>query len=129
MITCRHHYERKGKDTMQEKRRVKRLPITLQLEISQLFKQDNVKVSDVEAPIEVVNISKHGVGFKSKSILPLDYYFNAKMSIGNTENVLYCVVKIIRIDSDGEDNIYGCEFVGLAPVFDYIFEEYEKTIE
>lgn len=113
---------------MQEKRRSKRLPITLELEISQLFKQDNVKVEDVDAPIEVMNISKHGVGFKSKSVLPLDYYFNAKMSIGDTENVLYCVVKIIRIDSDGENNVYGCEFVGMAPVFNYIFEEYEKAL-
>lgn len=111
---------------MQEKRRSKRCPITLQLEISQLFKQDNVKVTDVDAPIEVINISKLGIGFKSKSVLPLDYYFNAKMSIGDVANVLYCVVKIIRIDSDGEENIYGCEFVGMAPVFNYIFEEYEK---
>lgn len=113
---------------MEEKRRTKRIPITLQLEISRLFKQDNVKVEDVDAPIEVINISKLGVGFKSKSVLPLDYYFNAKMSIGDEENVLYCVVKIIRIDSDGEDNVYGCEFVGMAPVFNYIFEEYEKIM-
>lgn len=112
---------------MQEKRRSKRHPITLELEISQLFKQDNVKVEDVDAPIEVINISKLGIGFKSKSVLPLDYYFNAKMSIGDEANVLYCVVKIIRIDSDGEENIYGCEFVGMAPVFNYIFEEYEKS--
>ena len=80
---------------MQEKRRSKRLPITLELEISRLFKQDNVKVTDVDAPIEVIDISKDGVGFKSDSVLPLDYYFNAKMSIGDDENVLYCVVKII----------------------------------
>lgn len=113
---------------MQEKRRSKRLPITLELEISRLFKQDNVKVTDVDAPIEVIDISKDGVGFKSDSVLPLDYYFNAKMSIGDDENVLYCVVKIIRIDSDGETNLYGCEFVGMAPIFNSVFEEYEKTI-
>lgn len=113
---------------MQEKRRAKRLPITLQLEISQLFKQDNVKVLDVDAPIEVTDISKFGVGFRSKSVLPLDYYFNAKMSVEDEEHILYCVVKIIRIDSDGETNLYGCEFVGMAPIFNYIFEEYENKM-
>lgn len=113
---------------MEEKRRTKRFPITLKLEISQLFKQDNVKVIDLDAPIEVIDVSKLGIGFKSKSILPLDYYFNAKLEMGAPDNVLFCVVKIIRISSDGEQNIYGCEFVGMPPVFNYIFDEYERII-
>ncbi|MBQ3602172.1 MAG: PilZ domain-containing protein [Lachnospiraceae bacterium] len=114
---------------MLEKRRSKRFPITLKLEISQLFKQDNVKVSNIGEPIEVINISKHGIGFKCKCVLPLDYYFNAKLCIGSEENALFCVVKIIRIEADGVDNIYGCEFVGMAPVFHYIFEEYEQSFK
>ena len=101
----------------------------LQLEFSQLFKQDNVKVEEVDAPIEVRDVSKLGIGFASKSVLPLDYYFNARLELGGKDKVLYCVVKIIRIDSDGEQNLYGCQFVGMAPVFDYIFEEYAKTFE
>lgn len=113
---------------MQEKRRAKRYPAKLELEISQLFRQDNVK-ADVSAPIEVIDVSKLGIGFKSKSILPLDYYFNAKLELGGKDKTLFCVVKIIRIDSDGERNIYGCEFVGMAPIFDYIFEEYGESIE
>lgn len=114
---------------MQERRKSKRYPIKLKLEISKLFKQDNVKVEDVDAPIEVTDVSKHGIGFKSKSVLPLDYYFNAKLEMGSEDKTLFCVVKIIRIDSDGETNLYGCEFVGMAPVFDYIFEEYGKNFE
>lgn len=114
---------------MQERRKAKRYPIQLKLEISQLFKQDNVKVMDMDAPIDVTDVSKHGIGFKSKSVLPLDYYFNAKLAMGSEDRTLYCVVKIIRIDSDGESNLYGCEFVGMAPVFDYIFEEYAKAFE
>ena len=43
---------------MQERRKAKRYPIDLKLEISQLFKQDNIKVVDVDAPIEVTDVSK-----------------------------------------------------------------------
>ena len=113
---------------MQEKRRAKRFPAKLELELSQLFKQDNIMV-DIGAPIEVTDVSKFGIGFKSENILPLDYYFNAKLELGGPDRSIYCVVKIIRIDSDGERNIYGCEFVGMAPVFSYIFDEYSKSLE
>ena len=105
---------------MQEKRRSKRFPAKLELEISQLFKQNNV-MADISAPIEVIDVSK--------SVLPLDYYFNAKLELGGPDKCIFCVVKIIRIDSDGEQNIYGCEFVGMAPVFSYIFDEYAKGFE
>ena len=41
-----------------------------------------------------------------------------------------CVVRIIRQAeyADGVFN-YGCEFVGMASVFDYIFEEIEQSAE
>lgn len=62
---------------MIEMRREKRWPIELQLEISSLFKQDNVKVENINAPIEVFDVSKAGIGFRTKSVLPIGYYFNA----------------------------------------------------
>ena len=51
---------------MIEMRREKRWPIELQLEISSLFKQDNVKVENINAPIEVFDVSKAGIGFRPK---------------------------------------------------------------
>lgn len=114
---------------MSEKRRNKRLPIDLILEISSLFKQDNIKVNHIHAPIEVTNISKGGIGFLSKSVLPVDYYFNAKLVLGHQDSTLYTVVRIVRAESLGEDIYnYGCEFVGMAPVLSYIFDEYEEKI-
>lgn len=112
---------------MQEKRRDKRMPIELNLEISSLFRQDNVLVENIDAPIRVVNISKSGIGFVSESKLPLEYYFNACIQLGADDAKLYCVVKIIRTDiMDDGKNMYGCQFIGLAPVFSYIFDELEK---
>lgn len=114
---------------MCEKRRSKRFPVDLILEISSLFKQDNVKVDNVNAPIEVINVSRNGIGFKSESILPLDFYFNAKIQLGDENSCLYSVVKIVRIE-EIEKNIYlyGAEFIGLASVLMYIFDEYEEKI-
>ena len=112
---------------MEEKRRAKRMPVTLQLEISNLYKQDNVLVSNLHAPIEVVNISKSGIGFRSESILPIGYYFNANINLG-TEDTLHSVVEIIRSQPDDNATIYGCEFVGMATILSYIFDEYDHKI-
>lgn len=114
---------------MIEKRRHKRIKVNLNLEITSLFKQDNIKVEHIDAPIEVINISKSGIAFQSKCNLPVDYYFNACIQLGSEEAKLYCVVKIIRKETkESELYDYGCEFVGLAPVLSYIFDEYEKSI-
>ena len=113
-----------------ERRKDKRLQVNIQLDISELFKQDNIKVKNIDAPIEVINISKSGIGFQSKSTLPLDYYFNAKISLGDAASSLYTVIHIIRCDEVGDSMyIYGCEFIGMAPVLHYIFDEYEKSLE
>lgn len=112
---------------MEEHRRSKRVPIKMELEVSSLFKQDNVKVEKLHAPIEVQDVSRAGIGFKTASILPIGYYFNARLEFPGEDENLNCVVKIIR-HSTTEDalNFYGCEFVGLASIFDYVFEDIEK---
>ena len=114
---------------MQEKRRSKRLPIDLELVVSKLFRQQEIDNLDAAAPIHVVDVSKLGIGFVTTNDFPLDYYFNAKLELGSPENSLYCVVQIIRKQpkEDGT-SVYGCEFVGLAPVLGCIFDEYEKTL-
>lgn len=110
-----------------EHRNAKRIPVSLSLEVSSLFKQDNVRVTDINAPIVVHNISKGGIGFSTESTLPIGYYFNARLEFGKKDKVLNCVVCIIR-QSRLEDGrrFYGCEFVGMSPVFDYIFDEVEQ---
>ena len=50
---------------MVEKRRCKRVKANLSLNISTLFRQNNVKVEYVDAPITVTNVSRSGIGFIS----------------------------------------------------------------
>lgn len=112
---------------MIEMRREKRWPVKLELEITSLFKQDNVKVENLNAPIEVFDVSKAGIGFKSKSVLPLGYYFNARLVL-HGDDALNCVVRIIRQQKEEDEFIYGCEIVGTASIMDYVFNDYAATL-
>lgn len=112
-----------------DKRRARRLPIKLDLTISDLFRQDNVKANIEEADIEVFDVSTRGIGFKSTSILPLNFYFNAKIVLGEPDNLVYTVVKIVRIQKEEDGFIYGCEFVGLPDILHPAFKKYEEEID
>lgn len=113
---------------MEERRRAKRLPATLTLEVSTLYHQDMDLVKGINAHIEVVDISQEGIGFKSESELPVGYYFNANISLNN-KDTLHSVVKIVRSQPlEGNVTMYGCEFVGISTVLSYIFDEYDKKI-
>ncbi len=114
---------------MQEKRKNVRLPIKLKLEVSNLFKQDGVKIENLDAEIEVFDISKAGIGFMSVSKFPVDYYFNATIEFENREEIILAVVKILYVTPIGDSGFrYGCEFVGLPSMYDHIFEEYAKRL-
>lgn len=113
---------------MIEMRREKRWPVNLELEITSLFKQDNVKVENINAPIEVFDVSKAGIGFRSKSVLPLGYYFNARLVLCKND-AINCVVRIIRQQETENGFIYGCEIVGTASIMDYVFNDYAASLQ
>ena len=113
---------------MIEMRREKRWPAKLNLEISNLFKQDHVKVENINAPIEVIDVSKAGIGFRSASVLPMGYYFNARLTLSENDS-LNCVVRIIRQQKSGDDYIYGCEIVGTASIMDYVINDYAASLQ
>ena len=112
---------------MIEMRREKRWPAKLELEISSLFKQDNVKVEEINAPIEVFDVSKAGIGFKTKSVLPMGYYFNARLVLCEND-AINCLVRIIRQQQTEDGYIYGCEIVGTASIMDYVFNDYAASL-
>lgn len=113
-----------------EKRRDKRMKVKMDLEISSLFKQDNVVLEQLNSPIEVTDVSKSGIGFRSKDNLPIGYYFNSCIQLGKEDAKLYCVVKIIRQEPPVDSvYTYGCQFVGMAPVLSYIFDDFAKNYE
>jgi len=113
---------------MEERRRNKRLPVKLELDIDKLFKQDNELIHDINEFIHVINVSKTGIGFTCKDDLPLGYYFNAKIEF-DKYRYFYCVIKIIRKRENGDGFLFGCEFVGLAEFLANKVDEYEAILE
>lgn len=113
---------------MVDMRKQKRWPAKLKLDINSLFKQDNVQVKNVDAPIEVVDVSKAGIGFNTESVLPVGYYFNARLEL-SPESVLNCVVQIVRQTDKGDYFNYGCEIVGAASIMDYVINEYAASLD
>ena len=89
---------------MHEKRRYKRLPIQLNLEVSEVFKQDNNIISDLNAEIHVFDISKAGIGFTTQTYLPEGYYFNATIILENSDQKILTVVKILNVTQLDDGN-------------------------
>lgn len=110
---------------MVDKRRHKRVKVKLNLVVSNIFDQ-NADMIKIDSPIEVKDVSRSGIGFITKSILPMNYYFNAALTFDDEDSILYSVVKIIRCEALEDDEYsYGCKFVGMAPVLGYIFDKLE----
>ena len=109
---------------MTEKRKSKRINVDMKLKVSDLFKQDSIKIEDIDAPIHVTNMSKSGIGFETKAVLPIGYYFNTKLTLGSENSVLYTVVQIVRVEEKDDAMYYGAQFIGLAPILDVIFENF-----
>lgn len=112
-----------------ERRRYRRLPIELHLAISHMFRQDYEEICGLEADIQVFDISKSGIGFISKAVLPLNYYFDAKIVLSD-KDFFSTVVKVVRKSSHADDEyMYGAEFVGLAPFLADKVDTYERKLK
>ena len=113
-----------------DRRRYRRFPIELSLMASKLFKQDYVCLDDVNIDITLIDISRTGIGFTCGKELPLDYYFDTKITFED-KDFFYCVIKIIRTADSHEEGryFYGAEFVGLAPFLADKVDEYGRALD
>lgn len=110
-----------------ERRKYERLPIECNLKVSKLFKQSIDKVELVNAEIMVTDISKGGIGFTSRNVLPVGSYFDATIGLDEKEYFM-CVVKIVRCMEVEVGFFYGAEFVGLAGFLAHKVEKYAERI-
>ena len=108
-----------------DRRKSERLPIKLHLEVNKLFKQEYIVLDNINAQIDVVNISRTGIGFICKEELPIYYYFNTKIELPNN-NYFYSVIKIVRKEDHENYFVYGCEFIGLAEFLADKVDEYKE---
>ncbi len=110
-----------------DRRKYKRLPMELELEVHEVFKQDNIVIKDLNASVTVFDISRTGIGFISDASLPLSYYFRGRINLG-AEDFFHVVIHIIWAQVNEGKKIYGAEFVGLAPFLADKVDKYEKGL-
>ena len=92
---------------MDEKRKAKRTELTSRLIIKPLTGQ----TSEVE--IDVVNLSKSGVGFVCSEKLEIGAVYEGFMTIW-TKEVIHCFIEIVRIEKKDEAVFdYGAIFIGM----------------
>ncbi len=113
---------------IKDRRRYKRLPIELHLEIDEVFKQDHIVIKNLNASVSVFDISRNGIGFISEASLPLGFYFRGRINLGDGD-FFYVVIQIVRAHiSENNIKIYGAEFIGLAPFLADKVDKYEKKL-
>ena len=92
---------------MDEKRKAKRLVLDAHLIMNRI---DSGKHDLI--PVDILDLSTNGVGFKCPQILEMNSVYEAELTIW-TKEVLHTFLNIIRFDNSGEENIYGATFVGM----------------
>ena len=113
---------------MQERRKSKRLELTSKIIIKSL----NDPGVQHEAFIDIVDVSKTGVGFNCDQPLVIGTVYEVFLTIW-TKEVLHAFIEIVRIEKKGEYFNYGSTFVGMPgmdvsriSIYDTINTELEK---
>ncbi len=96
---------------MEEKRRHKRLDIDVSVQLERLDEDGVTTLKYVHC--DVTDISRSGIGFKTKVPLELHTYYDTKIQIW-TKEVVDAVIEIVRRnDGEGEYH-YGAVFIGMT---------------
>lgn len=81
-----------------------------------------------ETTIDVVDVSKSGVGFTCEEILLIGEVYEAYLTIW-TKEVIHALLRIVRIELQAEGYGYGAVFVGLPETESSRIEVYQTVNE
>lgn len=107
---------------MEERRRSKRTELQSTILIKRL---DDGRSEEVD--IEVVDVSKSGVGFTCNEVLTIGAIYESYLTIW-TKEVIHAVLEIVRIEKKENTIAYGATFVGLPEMDAFRIETYQ-TVE
>lgn len=112
----------------QERRRNKRL----ELESKIIIKSLNNPEKQHEAAIDIIDVSKTGVGFKCRLPLSIGTVYEVFLTIW-TKEVLHTFIEVVRIEKCENTFKYGSIFVGMPgmdasriSIYDLVNTELEK---
>ena len=92
---------------MQERRKANRRELASKLVVKRL---DGGRQEDVE--IEIVDVSKSGIGFRCGQLLGIGTVYEAFLRIW-TQEVIHAFLEIVRIEKKNEGFHYGAIFIGM----------------
>ena len=106
---------------MEERRKNKRIKLTSTLLMKRLDRdtQDSVE-------IEIIDVSKSGVGFSCSKPLEIGAVYESHLRIW-TQEVLHAFLEIVRIEKVAEGFVYGAIFVGMPEMEASRIEVYDTV--
>ena len=85
---------------------------------------DAKETNDVE--IEIVDVSKTGVGFMCGTALEIGAVYESNLRIW-TQEVLHAFIEIVRIEKKSNQFLYGAIFIGMPEMDSARIETYETV--
>lgn len=98
---------------MEEKRRHKRLELDVSIQLERLDEDGITTLKYIH--VDVIDISRSGLGFWAEKKLETGTYYDAKIQIW-TKEVVDAVVEIVRCEECENGFRYGSSFVGMSDV-------------
>ena len=115
---------------MANKRRSRRIPVQIELHDSDLNNQKRLEIPILDTPIQVVDISLHGLGMIADFVLPIGHFLDARIILSPDFPPIRAVVKIIRVQTvDRNMYRYGCEFIDMTEADKSIIESFKRQDE
>ena len=100
----------KGVVIVVERRRSKRTELKSRIIVKRL---DSGKTEEVG--IDVLNVSKTGIGFTCVELLEIGAVYEAYLTIW-TKEVLHAFIEVVRIEKEPETYQYGGMFIGMPEI-------------
>lgn len=108
---------------MDERRKSKRTELQSKLIIKRLDSDEQK-----EATIDIIDVSKSGVGFTCKEALNIGAVYESYLTIW-TQEVLHAFLQIVRIELQGDEYSYGAIFIGMPEMDASRIEVYQTVSE
>ena len=114
----------------EEKRRSKRMEINVDIKLNKIQNQLlPLDIREDEFAVNLVNISKDGIAFRSPERLPLNSFYDTTIELWNKEKIS-SISEIIRMENRGEEEtLYGCRFIGINSADQFRIDVYELLNE
>ena len=79
-----------------------------------------------EVTIEIIDVSKDGLGFKCNEVLGIGEVYESYLTIW-TKEVIHAFLRVVRIELKDEEYIYGATFIGMPEMDASRIEVYQTV--